>query len=201
MFPHTRLVLLRQSFFGLAWLAVIVTALSVSFASQRNDLVVAITNHFLRFGHLLWNNWAMFFDCVGLIDVRITEIRQKNLKKFELFKFFINSPLDNSIFQFFLVDFLVRWLLACVARGICVSETLSRFLAMHYDVSCAIDVTVGNRETIFDLHRCAFGENFLQSVDFLKEQVAVGVGRAAAVAGLRQVLDSFDMSVAVRAFS
>lgn len=71
---------------------------------------------------------------------------------------------------------------------------------MQDDVAGAFDVAVGNRETVFDLHRCTFREHFLQAIELLEEEITVGVGRAAAVAGLRQVLDSFDMSVAVGAF-
>lgn len=80
MCPHTERVLLRQSFFGLAWLAIIVAALGVAFASQRDDLVVAIADHFLRFRHLLWNDWSVLLDGVGLVDVRVAA--RKTLKSF-----------------------------------------------------------------------------------------------------------------------
>jgi hypothetical protein len=75
MCPHTALVLLRQSFFGLAWLAIIVAAFGVAFASQRDDFVVAIAHHLLRFGHLLGDDGSVLFDGVGLIDVRVTARR------------------------------------------------------------------------------------------------------------------------------
>lgn len=66
---NTEHALLRQSFFGLSRFTIIVAAFSISFTSQRYDLIVAIANQLLWF--YFWNDGAMFTRVV-LINVRIT---------------------------------------------------------------------------------------------------------------------------------
>lgn len=126
----------------------------------------------------------MLANDLALIDVRVPEGFELDFRLHNIP--LTNSPFDDAILQFLLVDLLVG--LLCVSRR--VVEALAGLLAMNDDLTCALDVPVGDRQAVLDLHVCAFGEHLLQPVVLLQEQVAVGVCGAACVAGLGQMLDA-----------
>lgn len=79
-------------------------------------------------------------------------------------------------------------MLVCVAR--CIVETLSRLLTMHDYLAGALNIAVCNRQAIFDFRCGRLGEQLLQAIKLLEEQVAVRISRSTAVACLRQMLNA-----------
>lgn len=180
--------LLRQNLFRLSGFAVIVTTFRVALTSQRNNFVVAIADHFLW---LNFRNDRTMFLRVILVNVRIPSKLYWIIRWVFLIRIF-NLPINNSVFQFFFVDFFVRLLESVPC---CVAEALTAFLSMDNNLPSTLDIAVRNRETVLDFDWSTFGEHFLQSVVFFQEQVAVGICRTTAVACLRQKLGSLLLSI------